>query len=55
MTQEEHWLEKCNEIKTFILRISGRTNTSSAEGKTEWAHALAGGLSVRGLEGSVAR
>ena len=24
-------------------------------GKTEWAHALAGGLSVRGAEGSVAR
>lgn len=24
-------------------------------GETEWAHALAGGLSVRGAEGSVAR
>ena len=24
-------------------------------GETEWAHALAGGLSVRGTEGSVAR
>ena len=24
-------------------------------GKTEWAHALAGGLFVRGTEGSVAR
>ena len=24
-------------------------------GMTEWAHALAGGLSVRGTEGSVAR
>jgi hypothetical protein len=25
----------------------------SALGKTEWAHALAGGLSVRGAEGSL--
>lgn len=24
-------------------------------GETEWAHALAGGLAVRGTEGSVAR
>ena len=38
--------------------ISTNTVFASAReraGKTEWAHALAGGLSVRGAEGSVAR
>ena len=34
-----------NKISTFFLRA----------GETEWAHALAGGLSVREAEGSVAR
>lgn len=32
--------------------IGGRINTSKRAGLAEWAHALAGGLSVRGAEGS---
>ena len=32
--------------------INGEITDSRRAGKTEWAHALAGGLSVRGAEGS---